>query len=53
VHLIRSDCEGSKALDGTDDAMLWNDNEKDGDVRSEYQEDEGTDCDNGGSDTNW
>ena len=21
VHLIRSDCEGSKAMDGTDDAM--------------------------------
>jgi len=30
--------------------MLWNDNEKDGDVRSESEEEEGTVCDDGGSD---
>jgi hypothetical protein len=53
VHLTRSDCEGSKAVDGTDDAMLWNDSEKDADVRSESEEDEGTVCDDGGSNTNW
>ena len=53
VHLTRSDCKGSKAVDGTDDAMLWHDSEKDADVRSESEEDEGTDCDDGGSNTNW
>jgi len=30
--LTRSDCEGSKGVDGTDDDMLWNDHEEDGDV---------------------
>jgi len=30
--------------------MLWNYNREDGDVRSECEEDEGTDCD---SDTAW
>jgi hypothetical protein len=53
VHLTSSDCEGSKVVDGTDDAMLWNDSEKDVDVRSECEEDEGTDCDDEGSNTNW
>ena len=33
--------------------MLWNGSEKDGNVRSEREEDEGTDCDDGGSDTEW
>ena len=32
--LTRSDCEGVKAVDGTDDGMLWNDSEGDGDVSS-------------------
>jgi len=53
VHLTGSDCKGSKAEDGTDNAILWNDSEKDVDVRSESEEDEGTDCDDGGSNTNW
>jgi hypothetical protein len=53
VHLTRSDCEGSKAVDGIDDAVLWNDSEKYGDVRSESEVDEGTECDDGYSDTNW
>ena len=44
AHLTRGDCEGSKAVDGTDDGMLWNDTEEDGDVTSECEEDEGTDC---------
>jgi len=39
-------------VDGTDD-MLWNDSEEDGDVRSERYKDEGTDCEDGGSDTDW
>jgi len=39
-------------VDGTDD-VLWNGSEEDGNVRSEGQEDEGTDCDDGDSDTEW
>ena len=31
--------------------MLWNGNEQDGDVRSEGEVDEGTDCEDGDSDT--
>jgi uncharacterized cysteine cluster protein YcgN (CxxCxxCC family) len=34
------------AMDGTDEDMLWN-------VRSECEEDEGTDCEDGDSDSNW
>jgi hypothetical protein len=30
-------------VDGTDDYILWNCNEEDGDVRSECEEDEDTD----------
>ena len=37
--------------DGTDDDMLWNGSEEDGDVRSECEEDEDTDCEDGDSDT--
>ena len=33
-------CCISNAMDGTDD-MLWNGSEEDGDVRSEFEEDEG------------
>jgi len=34
--------------------MLWqNDSEEDGDVRSDCGEDEGTDCKDGESDTDW
>jgi hypothetical protein len=33
----------SNAVDGTDDDMVWNDREEDGNVRSECEEDEGTD----------
>ena len=52
VHLTRSDCAGSSAVDGTDD-VLWNGSEEDGNVRSEHEEDEGTNCDDGDSDTEW
>jgi hypothetical protein len=31
------------AVVGTEDDMLWNDSEEDGDVRSECEEDDGTD----------
>ena len=51
AHLNISDCEGSNAVDGTDDDVLWNDSKEDGDVRSECEEDEGTDCDSGDSNT--
>jgi len=40
------------AVDGTDD-VLWNGREEDGNVRSECEEDEGTDCDDGESDNEW
>jgi len=53
AHLTRSNCEGYNAVDGTDDNMLWNDSEGDGDVRSEHEEDEGTDCEDGETATDW
>jgi hypothetical protein len=34
------------------DDMLWNDDEEDGDVRK-CDEDEGTECEDGDSDTDW
>jgi hypothetical protein len=56
MHLTICDCEGfkkcciSNAMDGTDD-MLWNGSKDDVNVRSECKEDEGTDCEDGDSDT--
>jgi hypothetical protein len=44
-------CCISNTVDGTDDDMLWNGSEEDGDVRSECEEDEGTDSEDGDSDT--
>jgi len=46
-------CCISNAVDGTDYYMLWNSSEQDGNVRSECEEDEGTDCEDGDSDTDW
>jgi len=46
-------CHISNAVDGTDGEMLWNGSEQDGDVRSECEEDKGTDCEDGDSDTEW
>ena len=43
----------SNVVDGTDDDVLWNCNEEDGNVRSEREEDEGTDCEDGDSVTDW
>jgi len=34
----------SSAVDGSDDDILWIDSEEDRTVRSECEEDEGTDC---------
>ena len=46
-------CCISTAVDDTYDDMLWKGNEEDGNVRSECEEDKGTDCENGDSDTDW
>jgi len=35
----------SIAVDETDDGMLWNNREEDGNIRSECEEDRDTDCD--------
>jgi hypothetical protein len=37
-------CCISSAIDRNDDDMLWMGSEEDGNVRSECEEDEGTDC---------
>ena len=44
-------CRIFSAVGGTDDYMLWNGSKEDGNVRSECEEDEGTDCGDGDSDT--
>jgi len=38
-------------MDETDDDMLWNGSEEFGDIRSECEEYEGSDCEDGYSDT--
>jgi hypothetical protein len=43
----------SNAVDGTDVDMLWNNSEGDGDVRSECEKEESTDCEDGDSDIDW
>ena len=44
-------CFMSTAVDESDVDMLWNDSEEDGNVTSQCLEDEGTDCEDGDSDT--
>ena len=44
-------CCISIALGWTDDDMLWNDSEEGGNVKNECEGDEGTDCEDGDSDT--
>jgi hypothetical protein len=46
-------CCVSNTVDGTDDDMLWNDSEEDGDVMSVGEGNEDTDCEDGDSDTDW
>jgi hypothetical protein len=46
-------CYISKAADETDEDMLWNGSEEDGKIRSKLEEDESTECEDGGSDTDW
>ena len=45
-------CCISSAVDENDD-VLWNGSEEDGDVRSQCEEDEDTDCEDGDSDAGW
>jgi hypothetical protein len=45
-------CCMSSAMNETND-ILWNGSEEDGNVRSEYEEDEGSDCEDGDCDTAW
>ena len=47
------ECCISNAVDGTDDDMLQNVSEEDGNVTSECEEHEGTNCEDGDSDTDW
>jgi len=47
------ECYIPSAVDDTDDDMLRNGSEENRNVRSEYEEDEGTDCEDGDSDTDW
>jgi hypothetical protein len=46
-------CPISNAVNETDDDMLWNGNEEDGNVKIECEEDEGNDCEDGDSNTDW
>jgi hypothetical protein len=46
-------CCISNAMDGTEDDMLWNDSKEDGDVRSNREEEEGTDCEDEERETDW
>jgi hypothetical protein len=46
-------CCISNAVDGTDEDMLWNGSEENGNVKSEDEKDECTDCEDGDSDTDW
>jgi hypothetical protein len=43
----------SNTVNGTDGVMLWNGIAENGEVRSECEEDDGTDCEGGDSDTDW
>jgi len=46
-------CCVSNIVDGTDNDMLWNGSEEHGNVRSECEADEASDCADGDSDTDW
>jgi hypothetical protein len=59
AHLTRSECEGFKrscllsAVNETNVHMLWIGVENNGNVRNWCEEDKGTDCADGKSDTDW
>jgi hypothetical protein len=46
-------CCISDTMDGTEDNMLWDGREQGGNVTNECEEDEGTDYEDGDSDTDW
>jgi len=46
-------CCMSNGMDGTDNNMLWHSNGEEGNVMSECEEDEETDCEDRDSDTDW
>jgi len=46
-------CCISTALNENNNGMLWNGSEEAGNIGIECEEDEGTDCENGDSDTGW
>ena len=46
-------CCISNAMDETDDGMLWNDSEEGGNIRSQCEEDESTECEDGNNDIDW
>ena len=46
-------CCISTAVDESGDVVLWNGSPEDGNVKSECEEDEDTDCEDGDSDTDW
>jgi hypothetical protein len=46
-------CCISSAVNGTDDSMLCDGSKEVGNVRSQCEEDDGTDCESGDSDTDW
>jgi hypothetical protein len=46
-------CCISNATDGSEDDGVWNDSEENGNVRSDGEEDEGTECEDADSDTDW
>jgi len=45
-------CISSNGMDENDD-MLWNGSEEDGNVMRQCEEDEGKDCEDADSDTEW
>jgi hypothetical protein len=47
------ECCVSTAVDDTDDDVLWNGSEVAGNIRSECEVDEGAECEDGDSDTDW
>ena len=46
-------CCISSAVDESDNDMLWNGSEEEGNVRSNYEGYEGTDCEDGDGETDW
>jgi hypothetical protein len=46
-------CHISNAKNETDDDRLWNGSEEDGNVKSECEEDEGNDREDGDSNSDW